>query len=153
MTVGNRISTLRRKKGYTQEYLAIHLDVSRQAVSKWEQDKTNPDTKNLIKLAEILDSSVSYIATGHDPEKYRQNKICQILRKKRDSSLNLGSFALFVGLALMILGIFLFLWLSWEIVWVVISILIGLSGAGCTVAGIALLVRSDRIERELEENI
>lgn len=64
MTIGNRICQLRKSKGYTQEYVADQLGVSRQAVSKWEQDQTSPDTKNLIALAQLLDTSVEYIATG-----------------------------------------------------------------------------------------
>ena len=64
MTIGKRISQLRKKKGYTQEYIADQLGVSRQAVSKWEQDQTSPDTKNLIALSELLEVPIEYIATG-----------------------------------------------------------------------------------------
>lgn len=64
MTIGTRISKLRKKKGYTQEYIADRLGVSRQAVSKWEQDNTAPDTKNLIALSELLDVPLEYIVTG-----------------------------------------------------------------------------------------
>ena len=65
MSIGNRIGELRKKKGYTQEYIAEQLGVSRQAVSKWEQDQTCPDTKNLIALSEFLDSTVEYLTTGN----------------------------------------------------------------------------------------
>lgn len=64
MTIGKRISQTRMKKGYTQEYLAEKLNVSRQAVSKWEKDLSCPDTKNLIALAELLEISVEYLAVG-----------------------------------------------------------------------------------------
>ena len=64
MSIGNRISELRKKKGYTQEYIAEQLGVSRQAVSKWEQDQTCPDTKNLITLSDLLESTVEYLTTG-----------------------------------------------------------------------------------------
>lgn len=64
MTIGNRISELRKAKGFTQEYVADQLGVTRQAVSKWEQDITSPDTKNLIALSSLLDASIEYIATG-----------------------------------------------------------------------------------------
>ena len=43
------------------------LDVSRQAVSKWENDQASPDTLKLIKLAEVLDTEVEYLATGRKP--------------------------------------------------------------------------------------
>ncbi len=64
MSIGNRISELRKQHNYSQEYVAEQLDVSRQAVSKWEQNQTSPDTNNLIALAELFGVSVEYIATG-----------------------------------------------------------------------------------------
>ena len=64
MTIGNRIRTLRKGLNYSQEYLAEQLNVSRQAVSKWEKDLTSPDTKNMIQLAQLLNSTVEYIASG-----------------------------------------------------------------------------------------
>lgn len=66
MTLGERIGNLRRDAGYSQEYVAESLGVSRQAVSKWETDLSGPDTENLIKLAELLNTSVQFLATGKD---------------------------------------------------------------------------------------
>ena len=63
-TIGQRISELRKSSSFSQEYVAEILNVSRQAVSKWEQDLSAPDTYNLIALAELFDVSVEYIATG-----------------------------------------------------------------------------------------
>lgn len=67
MTVGERIGALRTEKGLSQGQLADELGVSRQAVSKWENDKTSPDTRNLIQIAEVLDTEVEYLATGIHP--------------------------------------------------------------------------------------
>ncbi len=64
MSIGTRIAELRKQHRVSQEYLAEKLGVSRQAVSKWEQDLTHPDTGNLIKLAELFHVSVEYLATG-----------------------------------------------------------------------------------------
>ena len=71
MTIGNRIRALRQEKGYTQEYIAEQLGVSRQAVSKWEQDQSSPDTNNLIALSALLDASIEYIATGNSAKEQR----------------------------------------------------------------------------------
>lgn len=68
MTIGNRIAVLRREHGYSQEYVAERLGVSRQAVSKWETDQTAPDTYNLIALADLLGTSVEHLATGKREE-------------------------------------------------------------------------------------
>ena len=68
MNIGERITTLRKEKDISQTALAKRLNVSRQAVSKWEQGTSTPDTERLIQLAEILDTEVEYLATGVHPE-------------------------------------------------------------------------------------
>ena len=65
MSVGERITMLRKEKGISQGQLATLLEVSRQAVSKWENGQTSPDTLRLIRLAEVLDTDVEYLATGN----------------------------------------------------------------------------------------
>ena len=64
MSIGERIAELRENENISQGELADALEVSRQAVSKWENDLSCPDTLNLIRLAEVLDSDVEYLATG-----------------------------------------------------------------------------------------
>lgn len=68
MNIGERIIALRKERGISQAELAKRLNVSRQAVSKWEQGSSSPDTAKLIQLAEILDTEVEYLATGTHPE-------------------------------------------------------------------------------------
>lgn len=53
------LKTLRKEKGFSQEQLAFHLNVVRQAISKWEKGLSVPDAELLIRLAEVLDVSVS----------------------------------------------------------------------------------------------
>lgn len=64
MSVGERIIALRKEKGMSQGDLASALDISRQAVSKWENDLSTPDPLKLIKLADILDTDIEYLSTG-----------------------------------------------------------------------------------------
>lgn len=64
MSIGERILQLRTEKGVSQVQIAKALEVSRQAVSKWENDQTAPDTIKLIQLAQLLDTDVEYLATG-----------------------------------------------------------------------------------------
>ena len=64
MSIGERIAELRKKQEMSQGQLADAMGVSRQAVSKWENDQTSPDTIRLIQLADVLDSDVEYLATG-----------------------------------------------------------------------------------------
>ena len=58
MTLGEKISMLRKKEGISQEKLAEVIGVSRQAVTKWENKNANPDTENLIRLAEFFGVSL-----------------------------------------------------------------------------------------------
>ena len=52
--IGLRIRTLREQAGLTQEELAEKMDVSRQAVSKWEANLSRPSSDNLIRLSHLL---------------------------------------------------------------------------------------------------
>ena len=69
MTIGQRIAKCRKEKNLSQEYIAEMLEVSRQAVSKWECDLTEPDTGNLIALSNLFGVSVEYLAKGETVEK------------------------------------------------------------------------------------
>lgn len=66
MTIGERIAKIRKERNLSQEYVAEQLGISCQAVSKWEQDLTAPDTNNLIALSAFLDVSVAYLACGKE---------------------------------------------------------------------------------------
>ena len=64
MSIGQRISELRVKHGMTQYELAKVMEVSRQAVSKWESDQSTPNPVKLIQLADVLDTDLEYLSTG-----------------------------------------------------------------------------------------
>lgn len=64
MTLGRRIAQLRKEKELKQDDLAQMLDVSPQAVSKWENDQTCPDISLLPRLASILGVSVDELLSG-----------------------------------------------------------------------------------------
>ena len=64
MAIGDRILELRKQKNISQVQLANALGVSRQAVSKWENDLAAPDMMNLIHLADLLATDTEYLATG-----------------------------------------------------------------------------------------
>ena len=57
-TIGKKIAELRRAKGFTQEGLADKLNVSAQAVSKWENDLSCPDILLLPEIASLLGATV-----------------------------------------------------------------------------------------------
>lgn len=61
MTLGEKLTKLRRENNYTQEQLADILEVSRQAISKWESNITYPETDKLIRMSELFDCSLDYL--------------------------------------------------------------------------------------------
>ena len=63
-TLGKRIASLRKKADLTQEELAEKLDVSPQAVSKWENDMSCPDIMLLPRLAQLLGCSTDTLLSG-----------------------------------------------------------------------------------------
>ena len=80
MSIGERIITLRKERNISQGQLAKALDVSRQAVSKWENDQSSPDTLKLIQLAEVLNTEVEYLATGKKPV-YEKPVVVKMVQK------------------------------------------------------------------------
>ena len=83
MSIGERITQLRNQKNMSQGQLAQTIGVSRQAISKWENDQSSPDTIHLIKLSDILDTEVEYLATGRKPV-YEEPPIVLNMVKKVD---------------------------------------------------------------------
>ena len=53
MLLGEKLKKLRKARGLSQEQLADQLNVSRQAISKWELGESIPDTENLILLSKF----------------------------------------------------------------------------------------------------
>ncbi|MFE5430883.1 helix-turn-helix domain-containing protein [Peribacillus simplex] len=61
MELGHKLKSLRKKHGYSQHQLADQLNVTPQAISKWENDKSVPDIMNLVQLSEVYDVSLDYL--------------------------------------------------------------------------------------------
>ena len=62
--VGRQIADLRKVKGLTQSRLGERLNISFQAVSKWERGETLPDVGILLDLAKVLETTVDHILNG-----------------------------------------------------------------------------------------
>ncbi len=58
---GERLSELRKDRGYTQQQLGDRLSVSKYTISSYENNKTSPDDHNLILMAELFDVSLDYL--------------------------------------------------------------------------------------------
>ena len=60
VTLGNKIATLRKAKGITQADLGVYLNISYQAVSKWERGESAPDFETLSKIAKYFNVPIGY---------------------------------------------------------------------------------------------
>lgn len=71
---GEKIRQKRKSLGMSQEYLAEKLDVSRQAVSKWEMNKSQPTMANLQELAQIFQVNLQYFTGGLKDKELQEEK-------------------------------------------------------------------------------
>lgn len=63
MTLGEKLKACRSSKGISQEKVAELVGVSRQAVTKWENDQTTPSSDNLMALASIYGVSLDELVS------------------------------------------------------------------------------------------
>ena len=61
MILAEKIALLRRQNGWSQEELADQLNVSRQAVSKWEGGTSIPDLDKILKLSALFEVTTDYL--------------------------------------------------------------------------------------------
>lgn len=84
MTFAEKLLQLRKRNGYSQEELANKLDVSRQAISRWEMGTAIPDSLNLLHISKLFGVSTDYLLndeyeSDNDlPKVKEQNKILQL---------------------------------------------------------------------------
>jgi transcriptional regulator with XRE-family HTH domain len=67
VSLGERIQQLRKARGLSQEQLADSLNVSRQAISKWETDQSSPEIENILALSRMFSISTDELL-GNDRE-------------------------------------------------------------------------------------
>lgn len=74
MTIADRIQSLRKSKGMSQEELADAVGVSRQAVSKWESEQATPDLDKVVIMSDIFEVTTDYLLKGIEPVKTDEHK-------------------------------------------------------------------------------
>ena len=81
MNLGERIYEFRNEKNLSQGDLADRLDVSRQSISKWENNMAVPDLDKLIKLCDVFEISLDELTGREKPQEkipsyFFQDMIC-----------------------------------------------------------------------------
>ena len=69
MNIADRIQSLRKSKGISQEEFADKIGVSRQSVSKWESEQSVPDIDKVIIMSDFFEVTTDYILKGIETEK------------------------------------------------------------------------------------
>ena len=107
---------LRKKKGLSQEELAVRLNIVRQTVSKWEKGLSVPDADLLVKLADILEVSVAELLGGNIPDCEDTNELAEQLSRineqlaiKNRRSRRIWKVVLGIIVAFVVINIFFFI--------------------------------------------
>ena len=98
MTFGEKLQSLRQRAGMSQDALAERLQVSRQAVSRWERDETMPETDKVVALADIFGVTTDYLL--HDD--YENDQDLPPVRENQETHFR-QLFAILVMLEVMVL--------------------------------------------------
>jgi transcriptional regulator with XRE-family HTH domain len=102
MDFGNQIKQIRKEKNITQEQMAQSLNITRQAVSNWENKRNLPDIEILIKIAKVYGVSLDKLILGDDNMNNMTEKLIKDGSETRKSRLN--AISVCVGIVLFILG-------------------------------------------------
>ena len=74
LQLANNLKKYRETNGYTQDYVSMKLNISRQAYSNYERGKRNPDIDLLVKLANLYDITLNQLILTPFSQKDRQIK-------------------------------------------------------------------------------
>lgn len=86
MTMGERITALRKGRGMTQEQLAERLNVTRQSVSKWELDQATPEVGCAVALCNLFEVSLDYLIRGMELQEVKADTVVQTAEKKQEDT-------------------------------------------------------------------
>ena len=79
--LGENIRRLRKEKGFTQEELAVRLQVVRQTISKWEKNLSVPDAEMLQKISDVLETPVDELLGAAVPPESDRNELAEQLAR------------------------------------------------------------------------
>lgn len=105
MKIGNKIYQLRKLSGMTQEQLAEKLNISRQTLSKWENESNMPDIESIVHMSKLFQISLDELLLDEKEEQIQQitlEDLARIYTYNRKMSLLLCT-----GLLFLVIGILL----------------------------------------------
>ena len=103
MNFGENLQTLRKQKNYSQEDLADRLQVSRQAVSKWESGTGYPEIEKLISICDLFDCSMDELIKGKiSIDSNSEKEIYDSFMNKFSKSISLAIMLILIGTTLLL---------------------------------------------------
>ncbi|MGN5648566.1 helix-turn-helix domain-containing protein [Bacillus sp. Brlt_9] len=118
MSLGQQLKRLRESQGFSQEDVAKKIGITRQAVYKWENDKSCPDIENLILLSEMYNVTLDELIKGYQgfKEKIHIDEEDEDFEKENEFGFYIGfgllivsAFVDYEGMQEILLGIALFM--------------------------------------------
>lgn len=108
MDFGEQIKSIRKKENLTQEEFAIKLNVSRQAVSNWENNKNLPDIGTLILMSNVFQISLDQLIKGDNHMNNMTEKVIKDGSETRRAKYNMisavtGGVLLLIGVMLLVI--------------------------------------------------
>ncbi len=98
MNFGENLQTLRKLKNYSQEDLADKLQVSRQAVSKWESKTGYPEIEKLISICELFDCSMDELIKGKiSVDSNSEKEVYDTFMNKFSKSISFATMLILIG--------------------------------------------------------
>lgn len=104
MNLGSQLKKFRESKNFSQEDVARKVGVTRQAVYKWESNKSYPDIDNLILLSELYEVTIDELIKGSEDVRGELDKKDKEECEDDDDE---NDFGFFIGIALIFIGIFI----------------------------------------------
>lgn len=103
MDFGEQLRKIRKDRRLTQEQVASKLNVSRQAISNWENNKNLPDLEMVVELSMAFDLSLDQLILGGKDMNNMTEKLIKDGSETRRAKMNL--IAIIIGTALLFFGV------------------------------------------------
>ena len=141
MEIGKKLKDARMKSGFTQETVAEKINVSRQTISNWENEKSYPDIISVIKMSDCYEVSLDYLLKGEQKMKTYYDYLeesTNVVKSNanRNKIITILSYMLVWAIAMIVFWFFtsgsdamgyslMFLWIILPVTTFVVSIVIG----------------------------
>ena len=108
MSLDKNLKKLRKQYKLSQEELAKELKISRQAISRWEVGKTEPDIKMIQKIAKFYNVSIEELLSDEETSVKKEEKIFPLVEQRRPDLVLMGLFLIvsFLATGIPIIGIY-----------------------------------------------